>query len=127
LGLLGTVQGMIICFYQTASGEVFGNRAAALAHGIYVAMVTTFAGLVVAIPATILAHWFEGRIQRLFHEVDELLLGIMPALEQFENKMEIRRRGGAAPSAMPMPPVVAAGKPPRNPPMAREREEQRGI
>jgi biopolymer transport protein ExbB len=130
LGLLGTVQGMIMCFYQTASGDVHGNRAAVLANGIYIALVTTFAGLVVAIPATILAHWFEGRIQKMFHEIDELLLGVLPALEQFEHKVEIRRRGANSTT-----PPVAAGKNSRDsspPPTANvarrpEREEQRGI
>jgi biopolymer transport protein ExbB len=91
LGLLGTVQGMIVAFHQTASGISSGNRAAELAGGIYIALITTFAGLCVAIPAACLAHYFEGRIQRLFLEVDELLLGILPQLERYEGKLRAGR------------------------------------
>ena len=82
LGLLGTVLGMIMAFFETASGSISGSKAAALAEGIYTALITTFLGLVVAIPAAILAHWFEGRMQRLFLEIDDLLLGMMPQLEK---------------------------------------------
>ncbi len=91
LGLLGTVQGMIVAFHQTAAGISSGNRAAELAGGIYIALITTFAGLCVAIPAACLAHYFEGRIQRLFLEVDELLLGILPQLERYEGKLRAGR------------------------------------
>ena len=62
LGLLGTVQGMILAFYTTANLEAGANRAAELAQGIYVALITTFAGLCVAIPAAVIAHFLEGRI-----------------------------------------------------------------
>lgn len=137
LGLLGTIQGMIEAFHMTATGDAQVNKAEALAHGIYVALVTTFAGLCVAIPAAILAHWFEGKIQRLFREVEEMLLGVMPALEQFENKVEIRRAasGSAAPPPPGTPMIPTGSKKPmpakagdaarRN--SASDREEQRGI
>ncbi len=92
LGLLGTVWGMIQAFYQTASGNVQANKAEQLADGIYTALVTTFAGLAVAIPAAILAHWFEGRIQTLFREIDELLLNMLPQLERYEGKLRIQRK-----------------------------------
>jgi biopolymer transport protein ExbB len=94
LGLLGTVQGMIEAFHQTASGLGGGNRAAELAGGIYLALITTFAGLCVAIPASVLAHYFEGRIQKLFLDVDEMLLGVLPQLERFEGKLRVGRSDG---------------------------------
>ncbi len=140
LGLLGTIQGMIMAFFITSTGEAATNKAEALAQGIYTALVTTFAGLVVAIPAATLSHWFEGKIQRLFMEVEELLLGILPALEQFENRVEIRRT--AVPSAPPpppgtplvapqsrraTPPAAKSAPPPRQWPSPADREEQRGI
>ncbi len=80
IGLLGTVQGMIIAFYTTATLDTSANRTAELAQGIYVALVTTFAGLCVAIPAAVLAHWLEGRIQRGFRGVDDLLDVVLPAM-----------------------------------------------
>lgn len=96
LGLLGTVQGMIQAFFITANMPTNVNKAESLAGGIYVALVTTFAGLTVAIPAAILAHYFEGRIQSLFRDVDELLLELLPQLERFEGKLRVQRP--AAPS-----------------------------
>jgi biopolymer transport protein ExbB len=86
LGLLGTVQGMILAFYTTANLEAGANRAAELASGIYIALITTFAGLCVAIPAAILAHWLEGRILRGFRDVDGLVDEVLPQLERYENK-----------------------------------------
>lgn len=82
LGLLGTVWGMIQAFFATANLPVGANKADYLAEGIYVALVTTFAGLAVAIPASVLAHIFEGRIQRLFRDLDELLEDLIPFLER---------------------------------------------
>jgi len=86
LGLLGTVQGMIMAFYTTANLEAGANRAAELASGIYVALITTFAGLCVAIPAAIIAHYLEGRILRGFRGVDDLVAEVLPHMERFENK-----------------------------------------
>jgi biopolymer transport protein ExbB len=98
LGLLGTVQGMIQTFAQTAAGVGGTNKAEQLAGGIYVALVTTFAGLCVAIPGAILAHYFEGRIQALFREIDELLLGILPQLERYEGKLRVGKPSADEPS-----------------------------
>ena len=91
MGLLGTVWGMIQAFFVTAHLPTGANKAEHLADGIYIALVTTFAGLAVAIPAAVLAHLFEGRIQRLLLELDETLLGLMPQLERFEGKLRVSR------------------------------------
>lgn len=89
LGLLGTVSGMIKAFFVTAHLPVGANKAEFLAGGIYEALVTTFAGLSVAIPAAVVAHFFEGRIQRLFRELDEALMGLLPQLERFEGRLRV--------------------------------------
>jgi len=86
LGLLGTVQGMILAFYTTANLEAGANRAAELAQGIYVALITTFAGLCVAIPAAVIAHFLEGRILAGFRRVDGIVAGMVPQLERYENR-----------------------------------------
>lgn len=91
LGLLGTIQGMILAFHQTTQLAPGANKATELAHGIYVALVTTFAGLVVAIPASTLSHYFEGRIQSLFHEIDELLVTLLPQIERYEGRVRFGR------------------------------------
>ncbi len=91
LGLLGTVWGMIMAFFRTANMPTGANKAEFLAQGIYVALVTTFAGLAVAIPAAVLAHTFEGRVQRLFRELAETLLGLLPQLERFEGRLRVNQ------------------------------------
>ncbi len=102
LGLLGTVWGMIKAFMATASMPVGANKAEHLAEGIYTALVTTFAGLAVAIPAAVLAHLFESRIQTRLREIDELLLDLLPRVERFEGE------GGRPPVAASEPPAAAA-------------------
>lgn len=92
LGLLGTVQGMIMTFFVTAHLPDGANKAQQLAQGVYVALVTTFAGLCVAIPAVCLAHFYEGKIQRLFRETDDLVYNLMPQLERFEGKLKVSRQ-----------------------------------
>jgi len=73
LGLLGTVNGMILCFSQVSTGEALG-RAERLAEGIYQALVTTAAGLTVAIPAAALYLMFMAKIEKLVSEMDDLSL-----------------------------------------------------
>jgi biopolymer transport protein ExbB len=67
LGLLGTVVGMVIAFNQLAESEGYAS-AADLAGGIYIALVTTVQGLVVAIPALAAYSYFGSRIASLMSE-----------------------------------------------------------
>ncbi len=69
LGLLGTVLGMIKAFrvIEAAGGRV---DAQALAGGIWEAMLTTGAGLGVAIPLLILLHLLEARVETRAHNLD---------------------------------------------------------
>lgn len=72
LGLLGTIFGMIKAFQTVAtSGEALG-KTELLAEGIYQAMITTAAGLLVAIPVMIAYHWLASRIDRLVDEMDQM-------------------------------------------------------
>ncbi len=86
IGLLGTVWGMIIAFYNTTQLGAGSNRAETLAEGIYVALVTTLGGLAVAIPAAILAHYFEGRITKMLSAVEQALRRLVPRFESLEGK-----------------------------------------
>ena len=61
LGLLGTVLGMIQSFQELELAQGAAN-ASVLAGGIWQALLTTAAGLVVAIPAAIAAGLFSARI-----------------------------------------------------------------
>ena len=86
LGLAGTVHGIILCFYSTAHMQLGENKMDALATGIYAALICTLAGLIVAIPAGILAHYFEGRILKLMQRVEDLARALVPHLERFEGR-----------------------------------------
>jgi len=87
MGLIGTVWGMIVAFHQTTLLAPGQDRATQLAEGIYIALVTTLGGLMVAIPASILAHFFETRIIGMFHEIDELMFNLLPLVERFEGRV----------------------------------------
>ncbi|MBN1669725.1 MAG: MotA/TolQ/ExbB proton channel family protein [Kiritimatiellae bacterium] len=71
LGLLGTVYGMIRAF-QAASAEIGANRAETLATGIWEALVTTAAGLTIAIPTLLVYHYLNNRVDRFVDSVEEL-------------------------------------------------------
>jgi len=71
LGLLGTVVGMIQAFYTIAKERIVGNPEL-FAEPIGMALVTTAAGLTVAIPALVLYYWFRGRIRRLAAGLDDI-------------------------------------------------------
>ncbi|WP_100369757.1 MotA/TolQ/ExbB proton channel family protein [Yoonia maricola] len=63
LGLFGTVLGMIDAFQALQSA---GNAVdpSILAGGIWVALLTTAAGLAVAMPTSLVLTWFEARMAR---------------------------------------------------------------
>lgn len=62
LGLLGTVLGMIQSFRSLELAEGAAN-ASILAGGIWQALLTTAAGLIVAIPALVGASYLSGRVE----------------------------------------------------------------
>jgi biopolymer transport protein ExbB len=69
MGFLGTVIGMIEAFQAIeAAGEV---EATLVAGGIKVALITTAAGLVIAIPVNIMHNYFVTRIDRLVLDMEE--------------------------------------------------------
>jgi len=71
LGLLGTVVGMIRCFMEVGAGDGLG-RSERMATGIYQALVTTGAGLVIAIPAAVAYLVCIMRIERLTAELEDV-------------------------------------------------------
>ncbi len=72
LGLLGTVLGMIVAFQalQTSGAQA---DASVLAGGIWEALLTTAAGMAVAIPAALALAWFEAVIDRVASDLEDLL------------------------------------------------------
>lgn len=69
LGLLGTVCGMMKAFNAIAGSDAMG-RPEMLAGGISEALLSTAAGLFVAIPALIFYLYFVGRVDALIMEID---------------------------------------------------------
>jgi biopolymer transport protein ExbB len=100
LGLLGTVWGMMQAFNVIAMSPAMG-RAELLAGGISVALITTAAGLFVAIPALILYLYFAGRVDSLIIQIDRCgqeLVGLISfeALEDRKNaRVNVPRRKAA--------------------------------
>jgi biopolymer transport protein ExbB len=83
LGLLGTVGGMIDVFDRYVSVENAADKIRVVSSGISVALVTTFAGLSVAIPATIAHQYFLSRVTRFIDEVNRLFVEVFePRLRQ---------------------------------------------
>ena len=83
LGLLGTVLGMIRVFAEIMT-QGTGN-ASALAGGISEALITTAAGLTVAIPALIMHRYFTGRIDGIVVELEQETIKLVDALHSEEN------------------------------------------
>lgn len=118
IGLLGTVQGMIVAFMVTSTTTATGAaKAQELAQGIYTALVTTFGGLSIAVPALLIANWLESRIDRLLRGMEDLFLEVLPQFERFETKLRIRRtveegtKAGASAKATTTKPAVPSPKP----------------
>ncbi len=111
IGLLGTVWGITQAFYDTtqlaelAAGQ---NRGVALANGIYVALVTTMVGLLIAIPAAVLSHFYENRILQLLNEIEEMLFNLLPQFERYEGQVRFTSHD------LEQPTSVAGAKPTRS-------------
>jgi len=83
LGLLGTVGGMIVTF-AVIQDQGMGN-VASLAGGISQALITTFAGLCVGIPALVAHRFLLSKVDRLLLDMEAMMRGVldaMPAQEQ---------------------------------------------
>jgi biopolymer transport protein ExbB len=116
LGLLGTMIGMIESFKLV---EVYGDEGGAslLAGSISKALITTAAGLIIAIPAVALYHFFRNRTLAMGAELER-------ASERFFQRLFLNKRTGgghakvtprqqAAPA--PSRPASPGSKPPSRP------------
>lgn len=72
MGLLGTVFGLVVAFYniETLGGRV---RPDDLAGGIWEALLTTVAGLIVAIPAVLAYQYFQSTGERKARRMKEVI------------------------------------------------------
>ena len=76
LGLLGTIQGLIISFDSLATADA-SQKASLLAGGIAVAMNTTAMGLVVAIPCMVAFSILGSKANSVIEEIDESSVRIL--------------------------------------------------
>jgi len=90
LGLLGTVFGMIDMFLEILTAGV--GDVNQLAGGIGQALISTAAGLCVAIPAVMFHRYFRGRIAEYVVEMEKEAIALLDAIDE-----------GAVPAARPLP------------------------
>jgi biopolymer transport protein ExbB len=80
LGLLGTVTGIIRAFNAIYAGGVGDPQA--LSGGISEALITTAAGLAVAIPSYIAFRYLRGRVESIVVEIEKDVLRFTDALDE---------------------------------------------
>lgn len=104
LGLLGTVVGMILTFNKIAANPQGMGKAEELAEGISMALLTTAAGLTVAIPALIAYLYFIGRADRLVTEMDAQAQDVVQIISAESMQLALRKsavakqQGGGGPA-----------------------------
>jgi len=90
LGFLGTVIGMIAAFDAIeAAGQV---EPSLVASGIKIALITTAAGLTIAIPVNIAYNYFVTRIDALIADMEE---GTQAVLELIWREQDAKKAGGS--------------------------------
>ncbi len=104
IGLLGTVTGLIEAFVNISTQSGFASSTD-IASGIYQSLLTTAAGLVVAIPCAIGYGYLSARINALMHDMERAGIEVVNLLCDNRKTPEI------------------IGFPPGNPTVARHRAE----
>lgn len=88
LGFLGTVVGMIEAFFALANAGTSANITV-LSSGIYQALVTTVAGLVVGIAALFAYNYLVSRVNRIMNSMEaktmEFIISSMSRLDSIIN------------------------------------------
>lgn len=107
LGLLGTVQGMVLSF-QVIATSTTSPKPYQLADGIATALFTTLEGLIVAIPAIFFFTLFKNRLSRFLMEagyvVDNLMGRFQNMAKTASAPAAAPRPSGGAPAASPAAP-----------------------
>lgn len=85
VGLLGTVDGMVVAFRVIAASTT-QPKPSQLAEGISMALVTTLIGLLIAIPAVAIYNILRNRVARLVLEVGILSEGLMSRFAESSQK-----------------------------------------
>jgi len=85
LGFLGTITGLIRAFmaWERAGSNI---TVSALASGIYEAMITTAAGLIIAVPYYLVCNFIISRIKYVSYELGDSSMQLVEALVESKNK-----------------------------------------
>jgi biopolymer transport protein TolQ len=94
VGLFGTVMGVVEAFHGLGTAGAATLRA--VAPGIAEALITTAAGLFVAVPAVVAYNQFAARIRVFAAAIDDFSRELLNSME------EIPTRSGAAPAPQPV-------------------------
>ena len=81
LGFLGTVIGMITAFFNLANAGTSANISV-LSSGIYQALVTTVAGLIVGIIALFAYNYLVARVNRVMNSMEAKTMAFMDLLNE---------------------------------------------
>jgi len=88
LGLLGTVDGLIQAFERLSSASGL-NGSMEIASGIYKALITTGAGLAVAIPCTMAYAYLNSRVNSSLHDMERAGIEIVNLIMESRNTPDI--------------------------------------
>lgn len=100
LGLLGTVTGMIEVF-SSISAQSGMTSSTDIAGGIYQSLLTTAAGLIVAVPCALGYSYLSSRVNELMHDMERAGIEVVnlitdnrrnPTIVEFESGEEISQR-----------------------------------
>jgi len=105
VGLFGTVMGIVDAFQGLGSAGAATLRA--VAPGISEALITTAAGLFVAVPAVVAYNQFTSRIRVFASAIDDFSRELLNSLEE----IHVRATPAATPAPMPPAPAYTAQRP----------------
>ncbi len=106
LGLLGTVWGMIKAFDRVSHMGL--GKGAEIGGGIGEALLTTGAGLTVAIPALLAYHFFRGRAEDLIHQAENDTIAFIGRAASVERQAASAKSAKSAKSGEPKEPASDA-------------------
>jgi len=92
VGLFGTVMGVVQAFHGLGTAGAATLRA--VAPGMADALITTAAGLFVAVPAVVAYNQFTSRIKVFASATDDFIRELLNALEEIPARGQAQQRGG---------------------------------
>lgn len=87
MGLLGTVLGLIESFQEVEKLKVVGNPSV-VASGVWQALITTAAGLIIAIPTYAMYRYFRSRVGFMMMEMESYAFDLVQKLTSPAQKSE---------------------------------------